>query len=99
MPDYELNDPRGWCGDIRRGAALGRRELFGDPEFSGRIYLRKVRLDSGGYDTNGTYFGIGAPLYWYASADGDIDGVLRAADRASARAKVLEQYPRAVIER
>lgn len=23
-PSYKENDPKGWCGDIQRGAALGR---------------------------------------------------------------------------
>lgn len=29
----------------------------------GKIYRKRVRLDSGGYDMGGVYWGIGAPLY------------------------------------
>ena len=28
-----------------------------------KIYRKRVRLDSGGYDMGGAYWGIGAPLY------------------------------------
>ena len=27
MPDYSTHDPKGWCGDPRRGAALGRATI------------------------------------------------------------------------
>lgn len=99
MPDYSTHDPRGWCGDITRGAALGRPTVRGPAEYAGRLSLQRVRLDSGGYDRNGTYFGHGDPLYWYADSDGTIDGMLRAKDRADARAAVLAMYPSAKVRR
>ena len=99
MPDYATHDPKGWCGDPSRGAALGRPTIKGDPDFSGRLFLKKVRLDNGGYDPNGTYFGAGSPLYWYASEDNDIDGMLRATSRELARDQVLELYPKAKVKR
>jgi hypothetical protein len=99
MPDYSDNDPKGWCGDPRRGAALGRPTIKGDSAFAGRLYLRKVRLDMGGYDVNGTYFGAGKPLYWCADDEGEIDFMLRAFDRHEARELVLEQYPDAKVRR
>lgn len=93
---YKTNDPRGWCGDPSRGAALGRATIQDAPEaFSGKLTLRRVQLDSGGYDPNGTYFGTGAPLYWTASEDGEIDYVLRASEREDARSKVRAKYPSA----
>jgi hypothetical protein len=105
-PDYSTHDPKGWCGDPRRGAALGRPTVKGSPGFEGKIYLRRVYLDMGGYDRNGTYFGHGNPLYWYADADGEIDGMLRAkasydwkVTRADAREQVLALYPEAKIRR
>ncbi len=94
-PSYKTNDPRGWGGNPSRGAALGRSTRRGPEDFDGKLTLRQVRLDSGGYDQNGTYFGHGNPLYWYASDDGEIDGVLRAHDRDDAKAQVLKLYPRA----
>lgn len=100
-PSYQTHDPRGWGGDPKRGAALGRPTYQGPPDFSGRITLRKIRLDSGGYDVNGTYWGGSATesVYWYASDDSAIDGTLWASDRAEAREKVLEWYPKASVRR
>lgn len=99
-PDYDLRDPKGWCGDPKRGAALGRRAVFGDSNYAGLMVLRKVPLDDGGYDKNGTYFGTGHPggdLYWYASTDEDqsIEGCLRAHTRDQAKAEVRKMYPKA----
>lgn len=94
-PNYATRDPKGWCGNPSRGAALGRSDLRGDPDFDGRLYLRRVYLDSGGYDDLGTYWGLGEPLYWYASNDGSIDAVIRAPSRAAAKRQVMEDYPNA----
>jgi hypothetical protein len=99
-PDYKANDPRGWCGDPKRGAALGRPTIQDAPaDFSGRISVRRVHLNAGGYDSNGTYFGSGTALYWAASDDGEIDYMLRAPGREAARDKVLAKYPHAKIRR
>jgi hypothetical protein len=99
MPDYSTHDPRGWCGDPSRGAALGRYAIEkGQPE--GKMTLRKVRMSAcGAYDSNGTYFGIGAPIYWYADEGGNVDGVFRAEDRDDAKRQVLERYPTARFHR
>lgn len=101
-PNYKTNDPKGWCGDPKRGAAMGRnnRHLSDElaAEFPGKLTLRRIDLDAGGYDSNGTYFGSGPeclPLYWYASDDGAIDCVVRANDRLEAKALALSRYPKA----
>ena len=93
MPDYKTNDPKGWCGDPRRGAAVGRPSIHSD-KVGGKFYLRKVRLDNGGYDPNGTYFGHGQPLYW-CTDDDEVDFMLRASTRDEAKASVREEYPEA----
>lgn len=99
-PSYKTHDPRGWGGDPRRGAALGRPTVRDhDSDFADRIYLRRIRIDSGGYDPNGTYYGIGEPLYWAASEDNDIDFTFRAGSRDEAVAKVREHYPKAKIRK
>ena len=99
MPDYSTHDPKGWCGDPKRGAAMGRPTIEGDRDYAGQLYLRQMPLDNGGYDINGTYFGAGEPLYWCASEDESIDRMLRAPTRAKAREKVLELYPNAKVRR
>jgi hypothetical protein len=99
MPDYKTHDPRGWCGDPSRGAALGRPTVAdGEPE--GKMTLRRVRMSAdGAYDSNGTYFGCGEPLYWYADEGGNVDAVLRARSREDAKRQVREIYPTAKFYR
>jgi hypothetical protein len=94
-PSYSKRDPKGWCGDPKRGAALGRTPLHGEADYAGKIHLQRVYLDNGGYDRNGTYFGHGAPIYWYATSDETIDGTLRATSRDLAKADILKRYPNA----
>jgi hypothetical protein len=97
-PDYKQNDPRGWGGDPRRGAAMGRATLQGEDDGS-RLHLVRKYLNAGGYDSNGTYFGHGGPLYWCASESGNVDFMLRAATREAAKEQVRKTYPAAVFFR
>lgn len=53
---------RGYMGDPRRGASLGRASHGTAPEAS-PIHLRRLRLDSQGYDKGGAYWGIGGELF------------------------------------
>jgi len=66
-----------------------------------RFTLRRVYLNTGGYTFGryGRYFGNGAPLYCYASDNGDTDGYLRAYCRADARAIVTARNPGATFYR
>lgn len=99
-PDYKQNDPKGWCGDIRRGAAMGRHTIKdADAEAPIKLYLRKIYLNQGGYDSNGTYFGTGTPLWWYADADGLVDAMVRASDRGTAIQMIRQAYPLATFFR
>ena len=68
-----------------------------DPADPVRLYLRRVYLDGGGYDDNGTYFGHGDPIYWYANKEGTLDGTLRARSRDAAKTTVLEDSPKATF--
>jgi hypothetical protein len=82
------------------GAPMGRRTHYADDRTTPRAFrLRRVVIDSGGYDNGGAYWGFGAPLYRYESFDGDAEGYLRAADREAAKAAVRETYPRATFPR
>lgn len=91
MPSYTTNDPKGWCGDPSRGAALGRPTIEGTPE--GPITIVRSFLDRGGYDRNGTYFGSGLPLFWYADDDCFVDAMIRAVDIEDAIKIVSEKFP------
>jgi hypothetical protein len=96
LPTYKANDPKGFCGDPKRGAALGRSTVTDEnAAYEGRIYVRRVRISNDGYDPNGTYFGVGDPVYWFANSEGTIDFVKRAVDRNDALAHVRERYPKA----
>lgn len=54
-----------------------------------KFILRRLYLNSGGYDSSGSYFGIGAPLYQYWDEDtGDISGTLRAYSRDTAKREI-----------
>lgn len=97
-PSYKTHDPKGWCGDPTRGAAMGRGTWESkDKQAFHKLTLCNVELDSGGYDRNGTYFGSGGDLWWYASEDGEIDAMLRAGNRREAERQVFKEYPNAII--
>ena len=71
-----------------RGAPLGRHDetLTANP-----VSLRYVRLDRGGYDSHGTYWGVGIPLWRAQDAEGRVRHV-RAVDRDAAKAHVLMHW-------
>ncbi|HFL6170873.1 TPA: hypothetical protein ACG4NJ_002217 [Pseudomonas aeruginosa] len=93
----------------RYGAPMGRRDDRGDTDAPYKFRLFRVRLDSGGYDDGGAYWGLGQPLYcadaepvWDASIEMECDGALqflRARDREAAKAEILAQYPNATFYR
>jgi len=95
MSDYSTHDPKGWGGDPSRGAALGRPTIKGEPE--GKITVRRSPLDRQGYDRNGTYFGMGAPLFWIADEGGEVDYMDRFADLEDAVKVTAEKYPGAAV--
>ena len=59
--------------------------------------LRRVRLNSGGYDENGRYFGQGEPLWEYDNREDW--GHLRAATRDAAKRALLTKIPSAKFRR
>lgn len=83
MHDYQQED-RGWGGDRRRGASMGRLCDL-DYEVGDRLTIRRVPLDEGGYDPGGAYWGIGAPLFCVAKEE--FVTYLRAASFEDAKAK------------
>jgi len=82
-----LEPDSGWQGDRSRGAGMGRPgKEPQEPAKPRRFYLQRVPLDSGGYDSGGAYWGLGAPLYRYASTDGEAEGFFRVESRDRAEA-------------
>ena len=73
----------------RRGAPMGRPGGHIDPD-SPRYHLRRIRLNSGGYDSGGAYWGLGASLYWVADQEGEGD-FFRARNRDDAKAYVRSE--------
>lgn len=68
------------------GAPMGRvstnpRELEAPP---GKLYLQRLRLDQGGYDSGGAYWGIGDPM-WVATDHGNTTVFVRSATRNGAK--------------
>jgi len=66
-----------------------------------KFYLYKVRLNQGGYDSTGKYFGTGMPLYYFEPVDENPShgnsGYLRAYDREQAKNKIATSIPDATF--
>ena len=66
-------------------------------QFTGKVYVQKQRLNSGGYTDDGIYFGIGEPLYFAQDEEGIWSDYFRASCRAEAVEIARDQYPLAKI--
>lgn len=70
-----------------------------------KFSLRRLRLDRGGYTTDGRYFGVGRPLYEAehladnTPPDDYVLKVYRAWDREEAKENVSRDYPTATFYR
>lgn len=65
-------------------------------DFGGKLKFRRIRLNSGGYDSFGRYYGVGAPVWQVTdrATDGnEVDFTIRAVDMDAAREKVQDAYP------
>lgn len=84
----------------RYGAPMGRMDKpHVDPDSTAKWSLRRVTLDSGGYDNGDAYWGLGAPLWWAVTDDGDSELFFRASNRDAAKAYVREECPAAKFYR
>lgn len=74
------------------GAPMGRHSSTGHEleHAPGKLYLQRVRLDSGGYDSGGAYWGTGEPLY-VATDHEDTTVFVRAMTRDGAKHAVRLQ--------
>lgn len=74
------------------GAPMGRRSYAARaPDSTGvpKLSLQRVRIDCGGYDAGGAYWGLGQPLYVATDGDG-IEVFVRAPDREAAKTAVRD---------
>lgn len=94
MPSPKLPEDRGWMGDPRRGASMGRASSRPDVKPAAKVYLKKMPIDRDGYDSGGSYWGIGDPMFW-ASDDADFELFTRAKNREDAKRIVREKHPEA----
>lgn len=80
------------------GAPMGRPyHLPADNTQPVRLYLRKVRLNSGGYDNGGAYWGGPDNLYHAFNDEVEIDLYVRGDTRGQAMSEVLAEVPNATF--
>lgn len=85
----------------KHGAPMGRPERVGDPDYTGRLYVRPVPLYDGDYDKGGAYWGCnsrGERLFCAFSPDRSIIRFYRAAGMIAAASLMREEYDSAQIE-
>jgi hypothetical protein len=102
MIETSTTPDRGWMGDRRRGASFGRPQVLGSPAHRNnriRFHLRRVQLDSYGYDPGGAYWGLGYPLFEAWDDGGEAYLTFRTGDREAAKETVRCAYPNAVFYR
>ncbi len=85
------------------GAPMGRTETtyHADQHDPHKFSIQLIRLDNGGYDSGGAYWGIGQQLYW-AYADNmpnRVEMFFRSPDRDTAKAYLRDKYPNAKFYR
>jgi hypothetical protein len=76
----------------RYGAPMGRRSgTMVNLDTAERLQLQRVRLNSGGYDAGGAYWGLGQAL-WVAMDHTGETVFFRARDREAAKAHVVAEH-------
>lgn len=90
--------------DCRFGAPMGRAGAHAGDDPHCRIKVKLVRIDSGGYDDGGAYWGLGTPL-WQATGVDEFEGeraeivdYMRAPSKGAAVAAWAEEWPNAIVE-
>jgi len=80
------------------GAPMGRVNRY-HPADEALLHLRRVYLNSGGYDNGGAYWGHGKPLYAAYDKRGETCVFVYATSRDGAKDKVLKMMPDATFYR
>lgn len=81
------------------GAPMGRHT---GPNYletaAGPWRLVRIRINSGGYDSGGAYWGLGQPLFYVEDQDGN-SKFFRASNRDAAKAELIADWPGAKFYR
>ncbi len=99
-PYCTLADGQRVCTGARLGRGTRAESNATGPE-AVKVTLQRVRINQGGYDSGGAYWGLGAPLYWACvkypndPARQSVDMWFRAPDRSGAKDHVRAQFPQA----
>jgi hypothetical protein len=85
-------------GYQRTGCNVCRRHSHGNKHEVGylvplKVSISRIRLNGGGYDRRGRYWGNGAPLFHVASDYDDVNFEIRVPDREAAIEEVTRRYP------
>lgn len=99
MSARTLPPDRGWMGDPKRGAGIGRPTCNPTCYPLRKFYLERVRINSQGYDSSGAYWGTGEPLYWAHDYPATHECFVRGATRAAAKEAVRQTFPKAEFHR
>lgn len=91
-------------GFRRSGCSVCRRELGGNKHEVGylvplKLSVSRIRLNGGGYDRRGRYWGAGEPLFHVVSDYDSVNTEIRAADRNAAVATMAKWKPGATFHR
>lgn len=87
--------------NFQYGAPMGAHEVHAPSGTKIKFRLCKVRLNNGGYDSLGRYWGVGGDQLYVADGTALVAAApnpyfhLRAISRADARNQVLAKYPNA----
>lgn len=80
------------------GSDMGRIDYAPD---TNKLYLAKMRIDAGGYDAGGAYWGVGDCHigHMYRCWNDESDIFIRAKNRDEAKKQILKKYPYATFYR
>jgi len=86
-----------------RGSSMGRRDSIMEPDAAIKFHLVQLRIDKGGYDSGGAYWGKwqSHPM-WAAWGDGPLwknEMWIRARSREEAKAQVRDSFKHATFYR
>lgn len=83
--------------NCKYGAPMGRTGNVSEPDATVTFNLKRVTINSQGYDEGGAYWGTGEPLYWaFGEGTEEVQEMFtRAQNRTEAKRKVLLVFPNA----